>query len=183
MKMTEMSYASNDTLILRVQGTPAELEDMVKRLVAGSLLTAAAVSAAPKPAAAPATPAPAAKPAVAAPAPAKPVAVAVAKPAVAAPVTAKPKAVAAPAPVAAEEPDPEDTPAAPAADTTGIPESILTAQRLREVITVLKDGGIEGKEQMLLWCQQNKEAVPALAKLTDLEERFERACVLLGITA
>ncbi len=182
MKMIEMSQASDTELMLRVRGTPAEMEDMLKRLVAGTLLSAAGVSAAPpatKPAAvaAPAVAAPAkpvaapavAKPAAVAVAPAKPVA-AVVKPAVAKPVAP---------PVA--EPDPEDAPAADAPSTEGIPPEILNAARMREVIQVLQAAGITEKDQIFAWLEQNQAAVPCLAKLDDLADRFGRACTLLGI--
>jgi hypothetical protein len=117
-----------------------------------------------------------------APAPAKPKAApkVEAKPA---PAAGAPKPKAAPAPAADEDDDGfgEEAQAAPAGEGDEIPAEVMSAGKLREVILALQAAGVATKADLVGWCARNKERVPALAKIADLDERVERAATLLGV--
>lgn len=183
LKVTRFEVGQDGKVaVFAVQADAEEhINALLRRLVLGEGVAQAAAPA-------PSAPATAAK---AAPAP-QPAPAPAAAP-VAAPKVAKPKPAPAPAPVAAPVVE-EDEDGLPITDggvkTDGdndddegeiIPVSIMNAGKLREIILELQKTGVKTKAEIKAWCLRNQAAVPALQRISDLEERVDRAVGLLNI--
>ncbi len=192
MKLVALELSNNSTmLMLKVEGSAQELDELMKRAVNSTILNGGALAAAstPKPAAtAPVAAAPQKAPTPPAAAPAKPAATApvAAKPAAPAPAPKAPALPPKPAVPAVTAPDDEDEApdAAPEViadgDVADVPPEYLAFGRIREVLEALRTGGLT-KEQARVWCLTYVNVVPALTKYASvIADRFERACTLIA---
>lgn len=168
LKFMGLERRGSTAAVIVVEGEEADINELVVRLATGKLLSV--------PGAQPTLPAVTTKPTPAAVTPAP-----VATPAAATEKPKKEKAKApAPPPVADEEEEEDD-------DEEGddgfvlYPEAVA-ATKLREVLVALHGKGITTKAGMLAWCKAMQAKVPTLAKIPDLDERVDRAAVLVGAT-
>jgi hypothetical protein len=61
-----------------------------------------------------------------------------------------------------------------------VTEAMLTATKLREVLEILiKEQGFDSKKELLAWCVANKNKVPLLQRIPDLDVRVPRSAELV----
>jgi hypothetical protein len=89
-----------------------------------------------------------------------------------------PAAKPASAPATALEPEPKAT--APAGGN-GVPEEVLAAKKLRDVVSYWYDSGVTDADEIVARCVAVKDKVEVLRRMRNVEDRVRRAIDVLGL--
>jgi hypothetical protein len=82
------------------------------------------------------------------------------------------------------QPQPDPPPQVPEADDFlapegGVPEELVTAKRLRQVVAYMLDNGIKKEEDIVAECLRIKDQVPAIQRVSNLPERIGRTLAVM----
>ncbi len=62
-----------------------------------------------------------------------------------------------------------------------LPEEVVTAVRVRQVLNYLMDKGFKDEAAIVAWCADNKDDVPVLSRIANLDERIKRTLSVMQI--
>lgn len=86
-----------------------------------------------------------------------------------------------PEPEEAEEEAEEQEEAEDAAEEEEIPNELVGAKKLRDVVVYLMDNGFTDRDDLVAECERLKDAVPVLGRISDIPSRVDRTIEVLDM--